>query len=197
MTRRLVGQTHLRSRMHLIERALADYQAGRFYATTLVLLTVMDGFVNDVENRRKGLHARAADEMAGWDSVVGHHLGLSHAHHSFIKGTGATTEEEVFELHRHGIIHGTIVHYDNPIVATKAWNRLFAVVDWARSLARQDQPPLPKPSFRETLAKLAENQRTKEALAQWRSSVVTANDPAFEQQPVLQRVRMFGGLAVV
>ena len=138
MTRRLVGQTDLRSRMHLIERALADYQAGRFYATTLVLLTVMDGFVNDVENRRKGLHARAADEMAGWDSVVGHHLGLSHAHHSFIKGTGATTEEEVFELHRHGIIHGTIVHYDNPIVATKAWNRLFAVVD-----GHQPGPPRP------------------------------------------------------
>lgn len=191
MTRRLAGQSHLRPRMHLIERALADYYAVRFYATTLVLLTVMDGFVNDVENRRKGLQARGTDEMAGWDSVVGHHLGLSHAHRSFINSTGATTEEEVFELSRHGIVHGTILHYDNPIVATKAWNRLFAVVDWARSLARRDQPPPPKLSFRETLGRLAENQRTKEALAQWRPSVVTAADPTFEQQPVLQRARLF------
>jgi hypothetical protein len=191
MTRRLVGQPLLRPRMHLIEHALADYRAGRFYATTLVLLTVMDGFVNDVENRRKGLHARGADEMAGWDSVVGHHLGLSHAHRSFIKSTGATTGEETFELHRHGIMHGTILHFDNPVVATKAWNRLFAVVDWARSLARRDQPSPPKPSFRETLKQLAENQRTKEALAAWRPSVVTAADPTFEQQPVLQRTRLF------
>ncbi len=191
MTRRLGGHVGFRTRMHLIERALTDYRAGRFYATTLVLLTVMDGFVSDVERQRKGLHARGVDEMAGWDSIVGHHLGLTHAHRSFIKSTGATTETEVFELHRHGIIHGTILHYDTPIVATKAWNRLFAVADWARSLARRDQPLPSKPSFRETLKKMAANQRTKEALEKWRPSVVTAAHSEFEEQPVLKRARYF------
>jgi hypothetical protein len=191
MIGRLFGHEHLRSRMHLIEHALGDYRAGRYYATTLVLLTVMDGFVNDTENRRKGLHARAAEEMAGWDSVTGHHLGLSHAHRSFIRSTGATTDEEVFELHRHGIVHGTILHYDNLVVATKAWNRLFAIADWARSLARRDQPPSTQPSFREVVGKLAENQRTKEALERWRPSAMTPSDPSFEDQSVLQRARSF------
>jgi hypothetical protein len=30
----------------------------------------------------------------------------------------------VFELHRHGIVHGTLVNYNNPVVATRAWNVL-------------------------------------------------------------------------
>jgi hypothetical protein len=52
----------------------------------LTLLSVMDGFVNDVDHgERRGLHARDADEMGAWDSVVGHHMGLTHAHLSFTK----------------------------------------------------------------------------------------------------------------
>jgi hypothetical protein len=71
----------LRPRMALIEKAEADYNAERFYSVVLVLLAVMDGFVNDLEpGRRRGLHARGADELAAWDSVVGHHMGLTHAH---------------------------------------------------------------------------------------------------------------------
>lgn len=191
MTRRLAGIAGLRVRQHLIERALHDHEEGRYYAAVLVLLTVMEGFVNDIESRRRGLHARNADEMVAWDSVVGHHMGLSHAHKAFTKSTGRTTSDEVVELHRHGIVHGTILNYDNLTVAMKAWNRLFAVADWARSLARRNQPPQPKPSFKQVLSQLAETQRTKEALKQWRPSALTAGDAGFEDQEVLRQTRGF------
>jgi hypothetical protein len=91
LARRLAGISALRTRLHLIDRALDDYEAGRFYATVLVLLTVMDGFVNDLDSQRRGLHTRGVDEMAAWDSVVGHHLGLSHAHRAYIKSTGTAS----------------------------------------------------------------------------------------------------------
>lgn len=42
---------------------------------------------NDLDTAtRQGLHARPMEDMVAWDSVVGHHLGLSHAHQSFVKG---------------------------------------------------------------------------------------------------------------
>jgi hypothetical protein len=129
MTMRFSGQPGLRARRHLIERAPADYRASRYYSTVLVLLAVMDGFVNDVDAKRRGLHARDGEELHAWDSVAGHHLGLGDAHKSFTKTVSRTTDAECFELHRNGIVHGTILRFDNVIVATKAWNRLFAVSD--------------------------------------------------------------------
>lgn len=129
----------LQIRMPLIERAADDYHAGRFYSTVLVLLTVMDGFVNDLDpQRRRGLHAREADELQAWDTVVGYHLGLAHAHQTFTKSTKKTSDSPIVELHRNGIVHGTLLNYDNKIVATKAWNRLFAVADWAASIEKRE-----------------------------------------------------------
>lgn len=190
LSRLLGGVTSLpalRVRMPLLEKAHADYEACRYYATVLVLLTVMDGFVNEVDSERRGLHARGAKEMAAWDSVVGHHLGLAHAHRAFTKSTGRTTEEETTELHRHGIVHGTILNYNNVVVATKAWNRLFAVADWARSRTRQEEPATPQPSLRESLRKLEKARRTNEAVARWRPSTLTPTDPGFEELDIVRR----------
>jgi hypothetical protein len=123
----------MRSRLSLLDRAREDHAAGRYYAVVLVLLAVMDGFVNDVDvQRRRGLHARAADELAAWDSVVGHHLGLTSAHHTFTRSFFKTSDKPVHELYRNGIVHGTLTKFDNAIVASKAWNRLFAVAGLGR-----------------------------------------------------------------
>ncbi|MGW0646506.1 hypothetical protein ACWD0C_30510, partial [Streptomyces badius] len=117
----------MRRRQPLIDKAMEDYVAGRYYACVHVLLSVMDGFVNEFETVRRGLHAREPEELHAWNSVVGHHRGLAHAHKTFTKGRTATQEEPVYELYRNGIVHGSILNYDNVIVATKAWNRLLAV----------------------------------------------------------------------
>lgn len=170
----------IRPRLDLVRKAYEDYQEGRYYSTTLVLIAVMDGTVNDVNQaQRKGLHAREADEMVAWDSVTAHHLGLKHAHYSFTKSFRKTTTDEVTELYRNGIVHGTVVNFDNIVVATKALNRLFAVTDWANSLLDQGESNPPEPTLREFLAKRAETQRDMkliDAFSPSEKEITTIND---------------------
>jgi hypothetical protein len=194
MIGRLNRHEPLRARMDLIEKARVDYQAKRFYSTVLVLLTVMDGFVNDLEPaRRRGLHARDSDELDAWDSVVGHHMGLASAHSTFVRGTYKTSNEPVTELQRHGIIHGTLLDYDNAVVATKAWNRLFAVADWATSLEEMRKPLEPDPSWRDVIKQINRNTANKKALAEWRPRTVEASDPAFEEEEICVRTAEYLG----
>lgn len=166
--RRLHRFDAMRSRVPLLQHALRDYEAGRYYSTILVLLSVMDGFVNDLDTaNRQGLHARAEEDMVAWDSVAGHHLGLSHAHQSFTKGFYKTDTSEVTELFRNGIMHGTLVNFDNDVVATKAWNRLFAVADWADARERQAKPIEPTPTLRESIGRWKDNQDQKSKIEEW------------------------------
>jgi hypothetical protein len=192
----MVGQLRrfdaMRPRLDLIAKAESDYNADRFYSTTLVLLTVMDGFVSDAEpEHRRGLHARESNELAAWDSLVGHHMGLMHAHSSFTKSTFKTSVEPVYELHRNGIVHGTLVNFDNVIVATKAWNRLFAVADWAASLERGEQEPEAATSWRDLAKQIAANERAKKSLAAFRPRRVEAGDPEFFDEEACVRARDF------
>jgi hypothetical protein len=192
MVRQLSRFDQMLTRMELLEKAQDDYLAGRHYATVLVLIAVMDGFVNDLEaGNRRGLHAREADELAAWDSVVGHHMGLTRAHATFTKSFFKTSTEPVHELYRNGIVHGTLLNFDNPVVSTKAWNRLFAVGDWAASLEREAAEPAPEPSWRETLATIAATARSKRASAAWRPRTLTVGDRGFDDEPVSRRTREF------
>lgn len=191
MIRYLNAHPDLRSRMHLIDNARVDYEAGRYYSTVLVLLTVMDGFVNDCEAPRRGLHTRDADEMNAWDSVVGHHLGLSNAHKTFTKSTFKKSAEPLFELQRHGIIHGTLLNFDNVVVATKAWNRLFAVADWATSRRKQMEEPPAQVGLRELCTQIAENAKAKEALDAWQPRTVDAHDREFALDEITARATSY------
>jgi hypothetical protein len=157
--------------------------------TVLSLIPVMDGFVNDVEtDPRRGLHTREDDEMAAWNSVVGHHQGLTLAHRTFTKTFKKTSDEEVHELYRNGIVHGMLTNFNNVVVATKTWNRLFAVADWALSREKQAIPPEPKPSLRALFGQIAENQRTQRALDAWQPRTLTPDDPGFEELGILTEI---------
>ena len=141
----------------------------------------MDGFVNDVEpDRRHGLASREPDAMTAWDSVVGHHLGLTNALKAYDKAIKKRVDEEVYELHRHGIVHGTITRFNNVVVATKAWNMLFAVVDWATATKKNRQPEPPKTSFREVLGQMATNRKIKKELETWKPSRLSVADVNFK-----------------
>ena len=136
--------------------------------------------MNDVDLARRGLHTRDADEMVVWDGVAGHHLGLGHAHVSFTKGFRKTSDVECTELHRHGILHGMILNYDNIVVATKAWNRLFAVADWATSRDKQAIPVEPRPTWGQLLKQLACTAAARKALDEWCPCTLHPGDPGFE-----------------
>lgn len=176
----------MRPRIPLLQKALVDYEEGRYYSTVLVLLAVMDGFVNDVDTAtRQGLHARSEEDMVAWDSVVGHHLGLSHAHRSFLKGFYKTDTTEVTELFRNGIMHGTLVNFDNEVVATKAWNRLFAVADWADARQRQARPVEPIPTLQEAMASLAEVRERRAGIDEWQSYDYAPGASTYDQSEVV------------
>jgi len=191
---RLRGVSGLRERQHLLVRAREDYDAGRFDACTLLLISLMDGFVNDFEaNERHGLAARDADQMVAWDSVTGHHLGLTNALKPFLKPIKKRIDEEVFEVHRHGIVHGSVVNFNNVVVATKAWNLLFAVVDWSIATtkkATEDAKP-PPPTLRETFGRLAEHGRRKKAREVFESWTISRESEAFDSDEVVIQTELF------
>ena len=79
------------------------------------------------------------------------------------------------------------MNFDNDIVASKAWNRLFAVADWATSRQKEAVPSKREPTFRELLAKIRENEKAKKALAEWRPRVLTDEEPGFTDEPIYRR----------
>ena len=113
-------------------------------------------------------------------------------------------DEEVYELHRNGIVHGTITRFDNAVVATKAWNMLFAVVDWSAATGKARQPEAPKPTLRETFQQMATTARMKKKLETWKPSRLSVSDARFEDHEIHAltvdfltgwRERNFGALA--
>ena len=204
-TRRLYSVDGLRERSHQIERAREHFCADQFDSVALHLIAAMDGFVNDFEpDRRRGLASRDPNSMIAWDSVVGHHLGLTNALKAYDKTIKKRVDEEVYELHRHGIVHGTITRFDNVVVATKAWNMLFAVVDWATATRKARQPEVPKPTLRGVLRQMATTGRTKKMLGAWKPSRLSVSDALFEDHEIHAltvefltgwRERNFGALA--
>ena len=183
--RRLLSVEGLRERAHQIERARKHYFANQFDSTALQLIAVMDGFVNDFEpDQRRDLTSRDPDEMTAWDSMVGHHLGLTNALKAYDKTIKKRVDEEVFELHRHGIVHGTITRFDNVVVATKAWNMLFALVDWAAATRKARQPEAPKRTLRGIVGQMATTARTKRKLDAWKPSRLLVSDAGFDDHEI-------------
>jgi hypothetical protein len=188
----LRGHAGLRARIHHIERARDLYFEDRFDSCVLHLIAVMDGFVNDFEpDVRKGLAARVPEDMAAWDSVVGHHLGLTHVMKTFGRTFKKRVDEEVFEIYRHGIVHGSVVNFNNVVVATKAWNMLFAVADWARATERAAKPPKPQPTWNETWAVLKRRAARKKHEKEFVPATIFATDPGFTDDEIVLRASEF------
>lgn len=186
-TMRLRAHEGLRPRLHQIERARSHYDAGQYDSCVLQLIAVMDGFVNDFEpSERKGLHSRNPDEMAAWDSVVGHHMGLTHAMKTFTKTIKRRVDDEVFEVYRHGIMHGSVVNFDNVVVATKAWNMLFAVADWATATRKAGEPEKSQPTWSETFATLSRRAAYKKYERDFLPSTIKPSDRDFESNEVVK-----------
>lgn len=188
----LLGHEAMRARRHNLERARQHYLDEQWDSCALLLLTVLDGFVNDVDPaQRRGLHAREPHEMVAWDSLVGHHKGLIAVMPIFLKPCKRRQDAEVFEVHRHGIVHGTVVNYNNQIVASKAWNMLSAVVDWAVAKQKGAVPAVPKPTLRGTfrlLVEHAERTRYRETFDPWATG---ADEPRFAELDVVQQAEAF------
>ncbi len=182
----------LRARLHQIERAKEHYRNSQYDSCTLQLIAVMDGFVNDFEpSVRQGLASRDPDEMAAWDSVVGHHMGLTHTLKTFTRTIKKRIDEEVFEVYRHGIVHGSVTRFDNAVVATKAWNMLFAVADWARATRKSAQPKKVRPSWSDTWSMLQRHAAYKKYQERYEPTSITPASADFAESEVVEAASEF------
>lgn len=124
-------------RSMLAYKALDDYEAGRYYASTLVILSIMDGMVLQVssdtnEGATEGVWVNQAD-LEAWDSVAAYSNGLKKlVSDDLLHQTREKTVVEDIDMpYRHGIMHGQDLGYNNKLVAAKTWATLFAVGEWA------------------------------------------------------------------
>lgn len=184
----------LRSRMDLIDFAVADYKAGRHYAVVQLLLSITDGFVNDFDPaNRKALHSLDSDGINPWNSVVGMHHGLASVHRTYSKSIKKLNTAPAYELHRHGIVHGMITNYNNDVVSTKAWNFLFAIADWATSRQKKDQEDAkpPPPSWKDLFKQLMTNAENKAELRAFEPAIFDTHDPRTQEHPVHRAATSF------
>lgn len=162
-----------RIRDHLAQKAKEDYLEGRYHACVPVVLAIIDGIVNDVE--QKGFFAEGVD-LTAWDSIAAHSTGLQELSRLFNSPRKKTTTEKITVPYRHGILHGRDLGFDNKIVAAKAWATLFVIRDWALAIRQGKKHPKekePEPSFIEVLKSYAKTQEQKKKLEAWKPRDLT------------------------
>jgi hypothetical protein len=157
-----------KARMPLAEKALRDFREERYYASVLVVLSLLDGMVNEIQQR--GFFSQTAD-LTAWDSVAAHSLGLQKLASVLARSRKKTNAQEIDMPYRHGIMHGMDLGYDNRSVAVKSWVALFAARDWAVR-AESDQleapPPRPEKSLKEVLYEWRRLQEDKKVWSTWK-----------------------------
>lgn len=211
---RLNRYEDMRPRLPLLRKAAEDYFEGRYYSVVLVLIAMMDGFVNDSDKSiRRGLHARVSEEMHTEDCVATMWKGLPAVQATFAKSFRAREDSEVHSVFRHGIMHGMVTNFDNEIVASKAWCMLFAVCDWVDAVEAdrrrsEDQKNQEGETINSLLNRCFElkkkNLEEKERIARWLPHFVDVSEPFAEDEELVEacmdyldcwRKGNYGGLA--
>lgn len=131
--RQLNNIEEMKPRIPLIQKALEDYLEERYHSTVPILLMMIDGFVNDLE--QKGFFATGVN-LTAWDSIAAHETGLGKLATIFGAARKKTRIEEIQLPYRNGILHGRDLGYANKEVASKCWSLLFATADWGRALTK-------------------------------------------------------------
>jgi hypothetical protein len=166
-----------RPRMPLAQKAFIDYQEERYHACVPVILALMDGMVNDL-NQRRGMFA-SGTTLEAWDSVAAHSTGLGQLVKLMTRMRQTTETEQIAIPYRNGILHGLDLGYDNKMVAAKTWAALFAVREWAIK-AEQGQltapPPKPKKTFGALLKESQEIHQAKKRLNEWKPRTIVIGE---------------------
>lgn len=186
----------MRDRAGMLELAHRDTLDGRYYAAVQMLLSVLDGYVSDLDRgQRQGLHAKTPESMIAWDDVVGLERGLASALRIYSTPIGSLRTEPTTNLYRHGIVHGMVADFNNPTIAAKAWNLLAAVIQWRNAEERAQQKPESPPTWTSLAKKLADLDETKKKLAAWTARTWSINEgPVPVDDPIVIAVReLFDG----
>lgn len=163
---RFQGNQEFRRRIRLIELAKEDYLAKRYHACIPLLLSLLDGIVNDI-SKHVDFFADSAD-MTVWDSMAAHETGLQVVASLFTKSRSKTNEEALTIPYRHGILHGRELAFDNKLIAAKVWAALFATKDWADArISEKNSKSEEEKSWRKVLESFSDTQRQKKLIENW------------------------------
>ncbi|EPP5774575.1 hypothetical protein ACUT50_003455 [Vibrio cholerae] len=168
---RFHGNRDFRKRIRLAELAQEDYLAGRYHACIPLLLSLLDGLVNDV-SKHVGFFAENVD-LTDWDCIAAHETGLQTLSSILTKGRNKTNEEVITIPYRNGILHGRELAFDNKIVAAKCWAALFAARDWAGALADGKKEPKPKEeiTWDQLCKQISETNLMKKSIEEWKPRI--------------------------
>lgn len=167
--RTMQGISAFGDRSRLAHLAAVDYAEGRYHACIPVVLALMDGLVNELNEENRSLFAEGT-ELKAWDSVSAHDRGWGRLVRVFSKTRQKTYKEQISIPYRNGIMHGMDLGYDNKIVAAKTWAGLFALREWAFKAERnqlKEPPEEPKLGWRETLKQIAKIEDSKKLIESW------------------------------
>lgn len=175
--KRIIWLKHVqgfRERFELAKLALEDYKAKRYYASVLVVLSLIDGWVSElniIDFQRHGFFSEKS-QLVAWDSMAAHPKGLVKLQKIFSKSRMRTRTEEIRIPYRHGIVHGMDLGYNNEYIAAKVWAALFAVREWAvKAVKGELEPPKLEPGMEKTFWESIENyqrvRKESERLKQW------------------------------
>ena len=188
---RLNSFPDMRPRLSLLRKAEKDYVEGRYYSSTLVVVTVMDGFVNDVNKaNRTGLHALKPEELASEDCVATVFAGLPSVQRIFTKSARKRIDTPLYEVQRHALMHGMATDFDNDIIASKAWCMLFAIADWAKSKENVATSEKDESSLIDAIRKAKsihdETKKNRALLDKWEEHEVSLENPSKPDKEVLE-----------
>jgi hypothetical protein len=147
-----------RARMPLAQKALTDYRESRYHACIPVVLALLDGMINELNQHQQGFFEKNVN-LEAWDSIAGHSKGLMILVKVLSKERKKTRTEQITIPFRHGILHGMDLGYDNQLVAAKTWAALFAAREWAIKAERgllKSPPPEIKKTWGELFQQLRE-----------------------------------------
>jgi len=173
---RMRGINAFKPRERIAQKALEDYLEERYHASIPVVLMIIDGLVNDIE--QTGFFTSRTD-LTAWDSIAGHSSGLQELSKLFCKTRKKTSTEEIYIPYRNGILHGRDLGYANKIVAAKVWGALFAIGDWARIVQAGNKNPQKTKkkqlTWREIFQRLAKNKERKKLILEWKPRKIQAD----------------------
>ena len=162
------GHKHFKKRLRLLRLAEIDYLEGRYHACVPLLLSLLDGVVDDTSGH-VGFFAQGSDLVVR-DSIAAHETGLTVLAKIMTKSAKKTNESPCNIPYRHGILHGKELAFDNKIVAAKCWAAFFATRNWAESYDKlKDEPEVKeKYGLKQHLAHRVAMKKLNDAIAAWR-----------------------------
>lgn len=158
-----------RIRYDLLRKAMTDYLEGRYYATVPIILLCLDGIVNDVAKKNRGLFAEGIElELEAWNSISAHSEGLGKLVNVLHSTRKKTSTEKITIPYRHGILHGRDINYNNKLIAAKSWAALFTIRDWVLAVKHNRKPEEEEDfSWTDLKKQLQKNKQTRKALDTW------------------------------